>query len=152
MPSVHFDAKLNRRFGDESTAPAHGIRQPGSRTSPKVTDTVPRDTADLEECAGSITPSCLRTLYGLSYNPVATDKNSFGIGQCILHFYRCICYNLMRDLLVCSIAEYSNSWYLPSDLEMFAGNYSTDLIGKEPVVVSIDGGEIFFLNCGAHRC
>ena len=45
--------------------------------------------------------------------------------------------------------EYSPQAYLPSDLQMFAKNYSTDLIGKEPKMVSIDGGGILFPECGA---
>ena len=38
-------------------------------------------------------------------------------------------------------AEYTPQAYLQSDLQMFAQNYSTDLIGKEPYLVSIDGGK-----------
>jgi hypothetical protein len=41
-------------------------------------------------------------------------------------------------------AEYAPQAYLQSDLQMFAQNYSTDLLGKEPIVVSIDGGKHLF--------
>ena len=40
--------------------------------------------------------------------------------------------------------EYTPQAYLQSDLQMFARNYSTDLIGKEPYLVSIDGGKDLF--------
>ena len=149
-PSVHFGAKLNRRSGDESAATRQGIRQSGPHTSLVVTDAVSGITGELRQCDNSTTPICLRTLYDFFYNPVATDKNSFGIGQCTFRFHKCICYKL-HDLpfLFCFIAEYTPQAYLKSDLEMFARNYSTDLIGKEPKMVSIDGGEILFPDCGA---
>ena len=44
----------------------------------------------------------------------------------------------------CSTVEYTPQAYLQSDLQMFAQNYSTDLIGKEPYLVSIDGGKDLF--------
>lgn len=34
----------------------------------------------LENCDTNITPDCLRALYSVNYTPVATDRNSFGIG------------------------------------------------------------------------
>jgi tripeptidyl-peptidase-1 len=37
--------------------------------------------------------------------------------------------------------EYTPQAYLQSDLQMFAMNYSTDLLGLEPIMVSIDGGD-----------
>ena len=35
----------------------------------------------LDQCDEYITPICLRTLYGLFYKPVATDRNNYGIGR-----------------------------------------------------------------------
>ena len=79
---MHFDTKLTRRSGDESTAPARDIGQPGAGiSSPKTAGTVSGIIGELEQCDEYITPICLRTLYGLFYEPVCTDKNSFGIGQ-----------------------------------------------------------------------
>lgn len=43
--------------------------------------------------------------------------------------------------LVYSTVEYTPQAYLQSDLQVFAKNYSTDLIGKAPNLVSIDGGK-----------
>ncbi|KAF8141196.1 peptidase S8/S53 domain-containing protein [Boletus edulis] len=78
-PSVHFDAKLTRRSGGESVAPARDIQRVGFGTGPKTGGTVSGVIDGLEQCNMYITPTCLRTLYDLFYNPVATDKNSFGI-------------------------------------------------------------------------
>lgn len=39
--------------------------------------------------------------------------------------------------------EYTPQAYLQSDLQMFARNFSEDLIDKEPYLVSIDGGMVF---------
>ncbi|KAH7883231.1 peptidase S8/S53 domain-containing protein [Phlebopus sp. FC_14] len=116
LPSVHFDTKLKRRSGDSDSVPARDIGQPGVGITPKTTGSVLELVNELEQCDEYITPICLRTLYGLFYEPVATDKNSYGI------------------------VEYTPQAYLQSDLQMFAMNYSQDLIGKEPYMVSIDGG------------
>lgn len=35
----------------------------------------------LENCDTMITPDCLRALYSVNYTPVATDKNTYGIGM-----------------------------------------------------------------------
>ncbi|KAF8435036.1 peptidase S8/S53 domain-containing protein [Boletus edulis BED1] len=115
-PSVHFDAKLTRRSSGESAAPARDIQRVGFSTGPKTGGTVSGVIDGLEQCDMYITPICLRTLYDLFYDPVATDKNSYGI------------------------VEYTPQAYLDSDLQMFARNYSADLIGKKPYLVSIDGG------------
>lgn len=80
-PSVHFDAKLTRRSGGESGSPARGIGQPGVGITPKTTGTVSGIINELEDCDNHITPICLRTLYGLFYEPLATDENSYGIGR-----------------------------------------------------------------------
>ncbi|KAN0081321.1 Peptidase S8/S53 domain containing protein [Tylopilus felleus] len=115
-PSVHFDAKLTRRSGGETLSTARNIGQPGVGITPKTTGTISGIIDQLEECDQYITPICLRTLYGLFYKPVATAKNSYGV------------------------VEYTPQAYLKSDLELFAQNFSADLLGKEPRLVSIDGG------------
>ncbi|KIJ66024.1 hypothetical protein HYDPIDRAFT_87864 [Hydnomerulius pinastri MD-312] len=113
-PTVHFDAKLTRR----STEPARAIGQPGTGSSgPKTTGKFEGSIADdLSTCNEYITLDCLRTLYGLDYTPVATDKNSYGI------------------------VEYTPEAYLQTDINMFAMNFSQGLYGKAPYMVSIDGG------------
>jgi tripeptidyl-peptidase-1 len=47
----------------------------------KPADTVNGTVVNGQGCDEYITPNCLRALYGLFYKPVATDKNSYGIGQ-----------------------------------------------------------------------
>lgn len=85
IPSVHFDAKLKRRSGSEPE-PARAIGQPGVGITPKTAGTVSEILSELEQCDQYITPVCLRALYGLVYEPVATDKNSYGIGAVIFTF------------------------------------------------------------------
>ncbi|EGO00781.1 hypothetical protein SERLA73DRAFT_167028 [Serpula lacrymans var. lacrymans S7.3] len=114
LPSVHFDAKLSRRSGVEGSA--REVGQPGYGITPKTTGRVSTEVTELEQCDEYITPICLRTLYSLEYVPLATEKNSF------------------------AVVEYTPQAYLQSDLQLFAQNYSQDLIGKEPYMVSIDGG------------
>ena len=48
--------------------------------SSKPADTISGTVVDGQECDKYTTPNCLRMLYGLFYQPVATDKNSYGIG------------------------------------------------------------------------
>ncbi|KAJ8579660.1 subtilisin-like protein [Rhizopogon salebrosus TDB-379] len=57
---------------------------------------------------------CLSTLYGLWYEPVATEKTA---------------------------VEYAAQAYVQSDLDIFATNFSTGLEGASPTLVSIDGGK-----------
>jgi tripeptidyl-peptidase-1 len=132
LPSVHFDTKLKRRSGS-APEPARAIGQPGVGISPKTAGTISQLVTELEQCDEYITPICLRALYGLVYEPVATELNSYGIGM----FYY---FQLLHGLINRTV-EYTPQAYLQTDLQMFAMNYSTDLIGKEPYMVSIDGGD-----------
>ena len=87
LPTVHFDAKLTRR-SDEDTA--RSVGQPGSGSSPKIggtVDAVEISPTDVSTCDEYITPACLRALYGLDYTPIATSKNSYGIGEYSSYYY-----------------------------------------------------------------
>jgi len=77
-PSIHFDAVLKKR--KKTHLPANSIGLPGVRVVPKTTGTINMMFKDLEDCDQLITPICLRALYGLVYVPLATSKNSLGIG------------------------------------------------------------------------
>ena len=77
-PTVHFDTKLSKR--SDSGKPFRSIGLPGSGTGPKTTGVV-LDLDQLEDCDTHITPSCLRALYGLQYEPMVPEKNSYGIGE-----------------------------------------------------------------------
>ncbi|KAG6375597.1 peptidase S8/S53 domain-containing protein [Boletus reticuloceps] len=113
-PSVHFDAKLTRR---DSSEPARSIGQPGTgvgpKTSGKLEAAIPND---LSTCDQYITLDCLRALYGVEVTVPSSRSNSYGI------------------------VEYTRGAYLQTDLNMFFGNFSPDLYGKSPHLVSIDGG------------
>ena len=83
-PTVHFDAKLSKR--SSSGQPLRTVGLPNSGNGPKTTGQL-LELADLgselEKCDSQITPACLRALYNFNYVPVATEKNSYGIGECV---------------------------------------------------------------------
>lgn len=117
LPSVHFDAKLGRRHAN--SGPKTNIGTPGSGfNGPKVAGDLDGFFTDLGHCDQVTTPACLRALYGFYYEPQETDRNSYGI------------------------VEYTPQAFVQSDLQMFAKNFSQDLIGKSPELVSIDGGVV----------
>lgn len=87
-PTVHFNAIIPR-----SSEPDHNVRDahsegpviksgnPGhSFVGPVTVGDSSEVFNNLSTCDEYITPACLRALYGLSYKPVAEDKNSFAIG------------------------------------------------------------------------
>ncbi|KAI6136974.1 peptidase S8/S53 domain-containing protein [Pisolithus sp. B1] len=133
LPSVHFDARISRRGGNQ---PRINIGQPGNGfDGPKTSGSLQTSVTQLDQCNTVITPECLRALYGLYYDPIATEENSYGIG--VYHTTsRC----LPLITLGCILAEYTPQSFVQSDLQLFAKNFSTDLIGKSPALVSIDGG------------
>ena len=82
VPTVNFDAKLAPRTNLNSHQKRATRSQPGSplslaKTNGKKAD---HDPGTLANCDQQITPDCLRALYNFHYTPVATDKNSYGIG------------------------------------------------------------------------
>jgi len=123
-PTLHFDAKLSKRSEDINNIADVGvpktaarIGQPGhSVAQPHKGDAVWDIFTELENCDKQTTPDCLRALYNILYLPVAEDKNSYGI------------------------VEYTPQSYIPSDLDLFAKNFSHGITMKQPKVVSIDGG------------
>ncbi|KAG0699469.1 peptidase S8/S53 domain-containing protein [Suillus ampliporus] len=117
-PTIHFDAKP-QKYDQHNRVP---IGQPGQGSSPKTTGKVQDILNQLEDCDEQITPICLRTLYGLWYEPVSGESNSYGI------------------------VEYTPQAYIQSDLDMFAKNFSTGLEGVSPTMVSIDGGFLQTVN------
>ncbi|KAG0693459.1 peptidase S8/S53 domain-containing protein [Suillus ampliporus] len=117
-PTIHFDAKP-QKHDQHNRVP---IGQPGQGSSPKTTGKVQDILNQLENCDEQITPICLRTLYGLWYEPVSGESNSYGI------------------------VEYTPQAYIQSDLDMFAKNFSTGLEGVSPTMVSIDGGFLQTVN------
>ncbi|KAI9066070.1 subtilisin-like protein [Trametes sanguinea] len=120
-PTLHFDAKVKRRSGVpvEKRSVKSKVGNPGSGpVSPKTTGTIKNIFNQLEHCDEQITPICLQALYTFAYIPLATHKNSIGI------------------------VEYTPQSYVPSDLDMFFGNFSKSQVGERPNLISIDGGTI----------
>ncbi|KAF9222477.1 subtilisin-like protein [Gyrodon lividus] len=122
-PTIHFDAKVSKR---SSTSPVRPVGAPG-RGMPRTMENIPfvLDGTGLKNCDQQITPACLQALYGLEYEPVATSRNSYAIDY---HY-------------LCQV-EYTPQAYNARDLDIFATNLSTGLVGKRPKLVSIDGGII----------
>ncbi|KAJ7637005.1 subtilisin-like protein [Roridomyces roridus] len=121
VPSIDFNAVVPKRSSPTSTHITLG--QPGAGTvSPKLGAVVTNILDDLENCHNQTTPNCLRALYGLEYSPLAASRNSFGI------------------------VEYTPQAYLPSDLDLFATNFTSlfgqSLVGARPNIQSIDGGVV----------
>ena len=81
-PTVHFRRSVpttsgprhKRQTGTKPVVHSH-LRKPES-FSPEVTIT-----PSLENCDQTITLDCLRALYSVNYTPVATDRNTYGIGS-----------------------------------------------------------------------
>lgn len=98
--SMHFS--LVKRKVDEVDTQLGLLRSLGSPTS----DSLPKlkgpfagfekssSGNDLSTCDEAITPDCLRALYNIQYKPVATDKNTFGIGKTIFLSTLVSIYNL----------------------------------------------------------
>ncbi|KAI6040145.1 Pro-kumamolisin, activation domain-containing protein [Pisolithus marmoratus] len=125
LPSVHFDARIRHCNVNQ---PPIKARQPGNGfDGPKTSGSLQVNSPQLEQCDMVITPECLKALYGLYYDPIVTEKNSY------------------------RIIEYTPQSFVQSDPQMFAKNFSTDLIGKSPVLVSIDSGRLHSFQT-LHRC
>ena len=130
-PSIYFDTVLKKR--GSTSLPAKKIGLPGVGHTPKTTGKIKTLFKDLKNCDKMITPLCLRVLYGFFYQPSASDRNTFGIGG--LTSYQSIVISLTT-----STVEYTPQAYLQSDLDTFAKNFSSEMVGKSPKLVSIDGG------------
>ncbi|KIJ65932.1 hypothetical protein HYDPIDRAFT_187022 [Hydnomerulius pinastri MD-312] len=116
-PTIHFDTKVSKRSGASPIGP---VGEPGRGIYPKTAGKIPPviDATGLENCDTQTTPACLQALYGIQYKPVAASQNSYGI------------------------VEYTPQAYVGSDLDIFATNLSTGLVGKRPKLVSIAGGTV----------
>lgn len=78
MPTVHFNHMPSpmvqrKRAGGLGALEA----QPGPHRAEEEVTVIP---TTLAQCDKLITMQCLRALYNIEYKPVATEKNSFGIG------------------------------------------------------------------------
>jgi hypothetical protein len=85
LPTVNFDARVSPRTESSplmrraTPAPRSGFTRPNSFAKTDGRKAQHSD-ASLANCDQQITLDCLRALYDFQYTPVATDKNSYGIG------------------------------------------------------------------------
>ncbi|KAJ7198616.1 subtilisin-like protein [Mycena haematopus] len=116
-PTLDFTAILRR---SSSTKTHIQVGQPGAGTvNPVFAGKIASVSHQLSNCDSQITPDCLRALYDFVYPlPLAAKKNSYGI------------------------VEYTPQAYRGADLDMFAKNFSSSLVGVRPVLKSIDGGVV----------
>ncbi|THH07970.1 hypothetical protein EW146_g9146 [Bondarzewia mesenterica] len=117
-PTVHFNHRAAGEPAGLGKRSAGKLGNPSSSTGPKTNGKKAKVPTSLETCDQFITPDCLRALYNIKYNPVSTNKNSFGI------------------------VEFTPQAYLAGDLDLFFGNFSPSQVGDRPVLVSIDGGVV----------
>ncbi|KZT61098.1 hypothetical protein CALCODRAFT_447953, partial [Calocera cornea HHB12733] len=120
-PTVHFDTRAKREQPMRKREAATEIGKPGSGSLPKQGATLSLESIiqELEYCNEEILPICLQALYHIPANQsYATAKNSYGI------------------------VEYTPQSYLPTDLDMFFGQFAPQLVGHRPTMDSIDGGNI----------
>ncbi|KAI0126324.1 peptidase S8/S53 domain-containing protein [Xylariales sp. AK1849] len=136
-PTIHFDVKVNRKSTkrdlDEyeselinqyisnmkarsAAAAEQAVGHVSRRAGIKVTETNKDLVAELANCNTLIVPDCLRALYGFPPEFPAAAGNSYGI------------------------VEYSPQAYLQDDLNSFFSSFAPDLVGKSPILDSIDGG------------
>ncbi|GBE84894.1 Aorsin [Sparassis crispa] len=119
-PTLHFDKTMrSKRTTKKRTDSVKNMGKPGaSAIFPKTTGIVKTIWTELADCDLQIVPDCLRALYQYVYEPIAPEKNSYGI------------------------AEYTPQALVYSDLDLFFTNYSAGQVGERPIVQGIDGGYI----------
>lgn len=135
-PTVQFNHRVTSENGLRKRM--GGLGMPNGRNGPKKSDKAVTITPSLDSCDTLITLDCLRALYDVAYTPVATAKNSYGIGAC---------FDLdpgdLAEVLTCtiSVVEFTPQAFLAADLDLFFGNFSPSLVGVRPINVLIDGGK-----------
>ena len=77
-PTVHFTHRPNPNALRKR---AENLGSPSVHGGPKTNNKKVNIPASLENCDQVITPDCLRALYSINHKPVATKKNTFGIGM-----------------------------------------------------------------------
>lgn len=125
-PTLHFDMPNLGKRTVLNDHPVHdgvgkSVGQPSnSPVDPQTTGTFGEIFAELENCSVQITPVCLEALYGFTpYTQLASKRNNYGI------------------------VEYTPQSYIPSDLDVFARNFTHAAVGYRPTLASIDGGKSF---------
>lgn len=121
MPTVHFDAKVRPsqaellRKRQKRDLPSLYGNNTGSLPKPGKEVDINAIDLDLSGCDSQITPDCLRALY--NFTTGTYNVSSYGI------------------------VEYGFQSYLPTDLDLFFANFSSEQVGERPLLDSVDGGE-----------
>ncbi|TBU33294.1 subtilisin-like protein [Dichomitus squalens] len=116
---IKLGAALAKR-GGASPAKKNMPRPHGPPKTPVAAEVGSALTADATNCDQQVTPDCLRELYGFNYTFVATDKNKVGV------------------------VELADQTYVAKDLDVFFKKFAPELVGVQPTLVSIDGGNVDF--------
>ncbi|KAG6902424.1 hypothetical protein C0995_000350 [Termitomyces sp. Mi166 len=129
-PTVHFQHRpVSSRFNKRGL----NLGAPSLTRGPKLSNKKIEKTLSLATCDEAITLDCLRALYSVDYTPVATDRNSYGIGGVNVHL-------LPRSPVThISPVEFTPQAFLQGDLDLFFRNFSPSLVGVKPNTVLIDG-------------
>lgn len=122
LPTIHFDARkkpsqedtLRKRQKRDGLPSLIGNNTQSLPKPGKELDINEINVSDLTDCDTQITPDCLRALYNFTTGTL--NVSSYGI------------------------VEYGFQSYLPDDLDLFFGNFSSDLVGLRPTLDSVDGG------------
>lgn len=143
-PTVHFDVKVYQQADNgpgmqkrEATQPhlTNNIGNPGSNVAqPKSGCILPLGEEEFQfsQCDKYITPICLRALYELPLEAPAHPQSK-------LQFFSNYKLGLINSDSY-GVVEYAPQTYLQSDLDMFFTNFSSQLVGKSPILNSVDGG------------
>ena len=138
---MHFDAKVSggpRNVKREGFETIKSVGAPEMGNIPKTAGEVTvLASTGVENCDQQITIDCLRALYNIDYKPVATKKNSFGIGEQLVVESFVIS---MSHLQVLILVEYTPQAIILNDLDVFFNQFSPSQVGQRPKFVSIDGG------------
>ncbi len=107
-PTVQFNHRAGANLERRRVKPL-----PNIVSGPVVDSTDASVPTNLANCDNQITLACLRALYGIDYTPVATDKNTFGIGMFVLS------YTSFQSNCTLSTVEFTPQAFLPGDLDLF---------------------------------
>ena len=124
-PTLHFDVKVSsnpeesnslkkrtRRDVVKSVRTGLATRIRPGGLAPYANSGTPHN---LSYCDQEITPDCLKALYKIDYEPVAIDKNSYGV------------------------VEYTPQCYIQPDLKLFLSQYKPSAKDAKPDIHFIDG-------------
>ncbi len=80
-PTVHFSVAIIKPHGVTAHTSTF-VNTLGHKQPPKTKKLKNlKASGDLERCHDQIEPACLRALYGVHYEPMFGEVNSFGIGE-----------------------------------------------------------------------